>query len=74
MNLVAVAAPRQNTETSPTPSNRTALITVANYLDGAAILSVLAMMVVAGLFSARVWPKVTTQSKPVSVRAHHSVH
>ena len=71
MNLIAVAAPQQHTEVAPTSSNGSALITVANCLDGAAILSVLAVMVVAGLFSAKMLPKATTQSKPAIVRINH---
>ena len=71
MNLIAAAVPHQHNEVALTSSNRAALITVADYLDGAAILSVLAVMVVGGLSSARMLPKATTQPKPVRVRVEH---
>jgi uncharacterized protein HemX len=75
MNLIAVAAPmHQHTEVASTPSTGVAPVTVGNYLGGAAILSVLVVMVAAGLSSAGMMHRMTKQSKSATVRASHSAH
>ena len=59
MALIAVAAPiHQSTEVAPI-SHSVAPVTGANQLGGAAILSVLAVMIVVGLSSAGMLPKAT---------------
>ncbi len=50
--LIAVAAPVVHTETGVAPQNHAAPVSAANYLGGAAILTILAVMVVSGLSAA----------------------
>ena len=72
--ILAVAAPVHHyTEVAPTPSTGVAPITVANYLGGAAILGMLAVMVAAGLSSAGMLSKETKLSK-VGNSSSHPAH
>ena len=72
--ILAVAAPVHHyTEVAPTPSTGVEPVTVSNYLGGAAILGLLAVMVAAGLSSAGMMPGATKPAK-VANRSSHPAH
>ncbi len=72
--ILAVAAPVHHyTEVAPTSSTGVEPVTVANYLGGAAILGLLAVMVAAGLSSAGMMPGATKPAK-VANRSSHPAH
>ncbi len=73
MALIAVAAPiHQFTEVAPT-SQSVAPVTGSSQLGGAAILSVLAVMIVVGLSSAGMLPKATKRPSG-NLHANHPAH
>jgi len=74
MTLFAVAAPiHHHTEITPTPLTRVAPMTVSNYVGGAAILTLLAVMVATGFSAAGMQFKATKQSK-VNPGVGHPAH
>ena len=75
MSFIAVAAPtHQFTEVASTPAQSVSPVTLSNQLGGAAILSVLAVMIVVGLSSAGMLPKATKRASATNLHANHPVH
>lgn len=76
MTLFAVAAPiHQYSEiATSTPSTGVAPVTVSNYLGGATIFTLLAVMVATGLSAAGMRCQGTRKSKAANVGVGHPVH
>lgn len=72
MTFFSVQTPIRHTEVAPTPAG-VAPVTVSNYLGGALILTLLAVMVATGLAAARMELRITKQFKLGSVNPSYPV-
>ncbi len=73
MTFFSVVTPIHHTEVAPSASTGVAPVTVSNYLGGALILTLLAVMVATGLAAARMEPRMTKQFKLGSVNPSYPV-
>ena len=69
-STLAVVAPIAHTEVAPAPQAGVAPVSMSNYVGGAAILTVLVVMVAAGLSAAGI----TKPAIPVTRQTGHPAH
>ncbi len=70
-STLAVVAPIAHTEVAPAPQTGVAPVSMSNYVGGAAILTVLAVMVAAGLSAAGI---TKNPAKPINRQTGHPAH